>query len=90
MCLNSRSRDQGSPKSARMTLSLSLLLSQNLINPYLPKFANKNKVSGRVAFIGIVNRNHFVLPMSLFIDLTFRLPNREASLEQFLAVLPLQ
>ena len=28
--------------------------------------------------------------MSLFIDLTFRHPNREASSEQFLAVLPLQ
>ena len=28
--------------------------------------------------------------MSLFIDLTFRFPNREASSEQFLAVLPLQ
>ena len=33
--------------------------------------------------------NHFTLPMSLFIDLTFRHPNREASSEQFLAVLPL-
>ena len=28
--------------------------------------------------------------MSLFIGLTFRFPNREASLEQFSAVLPLQ
>ena len=35
-------------------------------------------------------QNHFVLPMSLFIDLTFCLPKREASSEQFSAVLPLQ
>ena len=41
-------------------------------------------------FIGIVIRNDFVLPMSLFIGLTFRFPNREASSEQFSAVLPLQ
>ena len=34
--------------------------------------------------------NHSVLPMSLFIDSTFRLLNREAFSEQFLAVLPLQ
>ena len=40
-------------------------------------------------FIGIVIHNDFVLSMSLFIGLTFRFPNREASLEQ-LAVLPLQ
>ena len=33
--------------------------------------------------------NHFVLPMSLFIGLTFRFPNRKASSEQFSAVLPL-
>ena len=33
---------------------------------------------------------HFAQPMSLFIDLTFRHPNREASSEQFSAVLPLQ
>ena len=46
--------------------------------------------NGHVAFIGIVIHNHFVLLMSLFIDLTFRLPNREASSEQFSAVLPLQ
>ena len=31
-----------------------------------------------------------VLPMSLFISLTFRFPNREASSEQFSAVLPWQ
>ena len=48
-----------------------------------------NENNGRVAFIGIVIHNHFVLPMSLFIGVTFRLPNREASSEQ-LAVLPLQ
>ena len=40
--------------------------------------------------MGIVIHNHFVLPMSLFIGLTFRFPKREASLEQFSAVLPLQ
>ena len=34
--------------------------------------------------------NHFVLPMSLFIDLMFYLPNRGASSEQFSAVMPLQ
>ena len=45
---------------------------------------------GRVEFIRIVIHNHFILPMSLFIDLAFRLPKREASSEQFLAVLPLQ
>ena len=43
----------------------------------------------RVMFVGVVIHNHFVLPMSLFIGLTFRLPNREASSEQF-SVLPLQ
>ena len=48
------------------------------------------KITGRVAFIGIVIHNHFVLPMSLLIDLMFRFPNREASSEQFLAVLPLR
>ena len=37
----------------------------------------------------IVIHNHFVLPMSLFIGLTFRFHNREASSEQFSAVLPL-
>ena len=31
--------------------------------------------------------NHFVLPMSLFIDLTFRLRNRKTSSERFSAVL---
>ena len=40
--------------------------------------------------MGIVIHNDFVLPMSLFIGLTFRFPNRKASAEQFLAVLPLQ
>ena len=34
--------------------------------------------------------NHFALPTSLFIDLTFRFLNREVSSEQVLAVLPLQ
>ena len=33
------------------------------------------EINGRFAFIGIVIHHHFVLPMSLFIDLTFRLPN---------------
>ena len=47
-----------------------------------------NDNNGRVAFIGIVIHNHFVLPMSLFIGLTIRFPNREASSEQFSAVLP--
>ena len=41
-----------------------------------------NENIGRVAFVGIVIHNHFVLPMSLFIGLTFRLPNGEASSEQ--------
>ena len=41
-----------------------------------------NKNNGRVVFIEIVNHNHFVLPISLFIDLKFRLPNRKASSEQ--------
>ena len=49
-----------------------------------------NKNNGRVAFIGIIIHNHSVLSMSLFIDLTFRLPNREASSEQVSAMLPLQ
>ena len=46
------------------------------------QFSVFNENNGRVAFIGIVIQNHFVLPMSLFIGLTFRLPNREASSEQ--------
>ena len=54
------------------------------------QFSVFNENNGRVAFIGIVIHNHFVLPMSLFIGLTFRFPNREASSEQFSAVLPLQ
>ena len=54
------------------------------------QFSVFNENNGRVAFIGIVIHNHFVLPMSLFVGLTFRLPNREASSEQFSAVLPLQ
>ena len=40
--------------------------------------------------MGIVIHNAFVLPMSLFIGLTFRFPTREASSEEFSAVLPLQ
>ena len=51
------------------------------------KIFNEN---GRVAFIGIVIHNVFVLPMSLFIGLSFRFPIREASSEQFSAVLPWQ
>ena len=54
------------------------------------QFSVFNENNGRVAFIGIVIHNHFVLLMSLFIGLTFRFPNREASSEQFSAVLPLQ
>ena len=54
------------------------------------QFSVVNKNNGRVAFIGIVIHNDFVLPMSLFIGLTFRFPNRETSSEQFSAVLPLQ
>ena len=54
------------------------------------QFSVFNENNGRVAFIGIVIDNNFVLPMSLFIGLTFRFPNREACLEQFSAVLPLQ
>ena len=46
--------------------------------------------NGRVAFIRIVIHTAFVLPMSLFIGLTFRFPTRKASSEQFLAVLPWQ
>ena len=46
--------------------------------------------NGCLEFIGIVIHNLFVLPMSLSIDLTFRLPNRQDSSEQFLAMLPLQ
>ena len=42
------------------------------------------------ALKGNTVHNHFVLPMSRFIDLTFRLPNWEASLEQISTVLPLQ
>ena len=38
----------------------------------------------------IIIHNDFVLPMSLFIGLTFRFSNREASSEQFSAMLPLQ
>ena len=53
------------------------------------QFSVFNKNNGRVSFIGIVIHNDFVLPMNLFIGLTFRLPNREASSEQ-LAVLLLQ
>ena len=44
----------------------------------------------RVAFIGIVIHNAFVLPMSLFIGLSFRFSTREASSEHFSAVLPWQ
>ena len=51
---------------------------------------SSNENNGRVAFIGVVIHNHFALPMSLFIDLTFRFLNRVASSEQFSAVLPLQ
>ena len=36
------------------------------------QFVNKN--NGRVAFIGIVIYNHFVLPMSLLIDFDVLLP----------------
>ena len=49
-----------------------------------------NENNGRVGFIEIVIHNHFVLPMSLFIVLTFRLLNGEASSEQFSAALSLQ
>ena len=56
----------------------------------LKQFSVFNENNGRVALIGIVIHNHFVLPMSLFIGLTFRFPNREASSEHFLALLPLQ
>ena len=56
----------------------------------LLQFSVFNENNGRVAFIGIVIDNDFVLPMSLFINLTFRFPNREASSEHFSAVLPLQ
>ena len=52
------------------------------------QFSVFNENNRRVAFIGI--DNHFVLPMSLFIGLTFCFPNWEASSEQFSAVLPLQ
>ena len=51
------------------------------------KIFNEN---GRVAFIGIVIHNAFVLPISLFIGLSFRFPTREASSEHFSAVLPWQ
>ena len=44
------------------------------------------EINGCVAFIEIVIHNHFVLPMSLFIDLMFCFPNREAS-SKLLAVL---
>ena len=54
------------------------------------QFSVFSENKGGVAFTGIVIHNHFVLPMSLFIGLTFRFPNREASSEQFSAVLPLQ
>ena len=54
------------------------------------QFSVFNESNGRVAFIGIVIRNDFVLLMTLFIGLTFPLPNRKASSEQFSAVLPLQ
>ena len=61
------------------------------ISRYLrDKYFDIMKITDAFAFIGIVIHNHFVLPMSLFVDLTFRLPNREASSEQFSAVLPLQ
>ena len=53
------------------------------------QFSVFNENNGRVSFIGIVIHSHFVLPMSLFIGLTFRFPNREVSSKQ-LAVLPLQ
>ena len=55
LCLNSRSRDQGSPKLAHMTHSLIPTLSPNFtfyvlqfanteqINPPRPKFANQNE-----------------------------------------------
>ena len=54
------------------------------------QFSVFNENNGRVVFVGIVTHNDFLLPMSLFIGLTFRFPNREASSEQFSAVLPLQ
>ena len=54
------------------------------------QFSVLNENNERVAFIGIIIHNHFVLPMSLFIGLTFRFQNREASAEQFLVWLPLQ
>ena len=46
------------------------------------KFSVFNENNERVAFIRIVIHNHFVLPISLFIGLMFRLPNREASSKQ--------
>ena len=54
-----------------------------------PRYKTYAKNNGRVAFVGIGIHNRFVLPMSLFIDLTFCLPNRKAY-RQFSAVLPLQ
>ena len=42
-----------------------------------------HKNNGRIAFIEIIIYNHFVLSMSLFISLTFRLSNRVASSEKF-------
>ena len=59
LCVNSLSRDVGSPKLAHMTLLLILMLIPNfnfrgffrflviIINPHLPKFANKNKGTTR-------------------------------------------
>ena len=54
------------------------------------QFCVFNENNGRVVFVGIVTHSDFVLPMSLFIGLTFRFPNREAFSEQFSVVLPLQ
>ena len=62
----------------------------NVFWPMLQQFRVFNENNGRVAFIGIVIHNDFVLPMSLFIGFTFRFPNRKASSEKFSAVLPLQ
>ena len=62
----------------------------NVFQPMSLQVSVFNENNGRVAFIGIVIHNHFVLPMSLFIGLTFRFPNREASSEQFSTQLPLQ
>ena len=51
----------------------------NVFQPMSEQVSIFNENNGDVAFIGIIIDNDFVLPMSLFIGLTFRFPNREAS-----------